>query len=462
MPRPPTLSPAHVPGTSGLDRGDVLSPAGRGDRTARRALARIDRRLLGTLGLVGMLATGIGMVLIAAAGANPRLVNASRAGFPDWMSGVFGHIAGKPSEVSFYALLLAMAGCYLLVLACARSVSARVALGIVVVLHLLFLLAPPLLSRDVFNYISYARIGAVHGLNPYLHGAGSSPFDPSYPFICCHHYANPYGPLFTLGSYAIVPFGAHAMLWLLKAAVALAGLGCVALVWKGARLQGRDPVAPALLVGLNPVWLVLTVGGAHNDLLMEVFAVGGIVLWLAGRQAAGTATVVVGLATKISAAVILPFMLVASDRRLRALVAATLTGLALIVLWLAVFGLDAPRGFGGAIGQQQQLFSQRSIPQQLGVLFGLGQRPQEIRLPLDLVALGVIAWLLWRTWRGADWIASAGWATFALLATTAWLLPWYVVWLLPLAALGDDRRLRIAALVATAYLIWARTPLILG
>ena len=43
--------------------------------------------------------------------------------------------------------------------------------------------------------------------------------------------------------------------------VGLAGLGCVALVWKGARLQGRDPLAPALLGGLNPVWLVLTVGG---------------------------------------------------------------------------------------------------------------------------------------------------------------------------------------------------------
>ena len=49
-----------------------------------------------------------------------------------------------------------------------------------------------------------------------------------------------------------------------------------------------------------------------------------------------------------------------------------------------------------------------------------------------------------------------------MLVTTAWLLPWYVCWLLPLAALGEDRRLRIAAFVATLYLIWARTPVILG
>ena len=462
MPCPPKLWPALARGTRDIVHRGTLTPALSEGRTPYSGLAPGTRRLLGTIGLIGMLAIGLAMVLIAAGGANPRLVNASRGGFPDWMAGVFGHIAGRPSEVAFYVLLLAMAVCYLVVLACVRSVSARVALAVVVALHLLFLLAPPLLSRDIFNYIAYARIGTVHDLNPYLHGAGVAPFDPTYPYICCHHYANPYGPLFTLGSYAIVPFGAPAMLWLLKAAVALAGLACVALVWKGARLQGRDPLGPALLVGLNPVWLVLTVGGGHNDLLMEIFAVGGIVLWLARRQAAGAATVVVGLATKVSAAVILPFMILASDRRLRALAAATATGLALIALWLLVFGLDAPRGFGGAIGQQQQLFSQRSIPQQLGVLLDLGPRPQEIRLPLNLLTAGIVAWLLWRTWRGADWIASAGWATFTLLATTAWLLPWYVVWLLPLAALGDDRRLRIAALVATAYLIWARTPLILG
>jgi hypothetical protein len=120
------------------------------------------------------------------------------------------------------------------------------------------------------------------------------------------------------------------------------------------------------------------------------------------------------------------------------------------------------RGFADAIGQQQQLFSQRSIPQQLAALFDLGARPQGLRVALNgLLGLAVL-YLLWRTWRGANWIAMAGWATFGVLATTAWLLPWYVVWLLPLAALGEDRRLQAAALVATAYLIWARTPLIVG
>ena len=48
---------------------------------------------------------------------------------------------------------------------------------------------------------------------------------------------------------------------------------------------------------------------------------------------------------------------------------------------------------------------------------------------------------LWRTARGADWRVAAGWSTLALLLSTAWLLPWYAIWPLPLAAVCGDRRL---------------------
>jgi hypothetical protein len=62
-------------------------------------------------------------------------------------------------------------------------------------------------------------------------------------------------------------------------------------------------------------------------------------------------------------------------------------------------------------------------------------------------------------WRGADWIAASGWTMFALLVTTAWLLPWYVTWLLPLAAISGDRRLRLASLALVAYVIVTRVTL---
>ena len=95
------------------------------------------------------------------------------------------------------------------------------------------------------------------------------------------------------------------------------------------------------------------------------------------------------------------------------------------------------------------------------------QRPQlGIRLALRIVihpcrpALPAkAATSLWRTARGADWRTAAGWTTLALLAATAWLLPWYVVWALPLAAVSADRRLRAVTLLFCAYAILIHLPL---
>jgi hypothetical protein len=64
-----------------------------------------------------------------------------------------------------------------------------------------------------------------------------------------------------------------------------------------------------------------------------------------------------------------------------------------------------------------------------------------------------LCWLLRRVWRGQiDWIAGAGWAMLAMLVASSSLLPWYVAWLLPLAALGRDRRLVTTAIVFTGVI----------
>ena len=59
----------------------------------------------------------------------------------------------------FALLLLGVTVGYLVVLACARAVSARWAIAGIVAVHVVFLLAPPLLSGDVFAYLQYARTG---------------------------------------------------------------------------------------------------------------------------------------------------------------------------------------------------------------------------------------------------------------------------------------------------------------
>jgi hypothetical protein len=103
-----------------------------------------------------------------------------------------------------------------------------------------------------------------------------------------------------------------------------------------------------------------------------------------------------------------------------------------------------------------------SVPNELSLHLtgaGLSHTGRTAATVLSALAMAVA---LWRAWRGADWITCAGWATLALLLGTAWLLPWYVTWLTPLAALGTSRRLRIATVLFIAYVCATRITFLLA
>jgi hypothetical protein len=223
----------------------------------------------------------------------------------------------------------------------------------------------------------------------------------------------------------------------------------------------RDARQAVLFVGLNPLLLLFGVGGAHNDFLLTLALTGGIALALTQRERAGAAALTVGVAIKASAALPLVFMLAGARDRKGALVGVAAAGAVLLALTAAVFGADALR-IVDTLRDQQDDVALSSVPNKVGVWLGLGGLTDGIRLvSIALLAAGV-AYLLHRTWRGASWIAAAGWATALLLVTTAWLLPWYLVWLLPLAALAGDRRLEAAALAVGAFVVYTRVDLWFG
>ena len=53
----------------------------------------------------------------------------------------------------------------------------------------------------------------------------------------------------------------------MKVMALLAGAGTLALVWRCAH-RGLEPDVAILIVGVNPLWVIYGLGGAHNDLLM--------------------------------------------------------------------------------------------------------------------------------------------------------------------------------------------------
>jgi hypothetical protein len=90
-----------------------------------------------------------------------------------------------------------------------------------------------------------------------------------------------------------------------------------------------------------------------------------------------------------------------------------------------------------------------SVPGTLSRILDAGVDPIRYLLAglfgLWLAAMGV--WVL----RGADWIRAAGWAMIGLLVATAWLVPWYLIWVLPLAAVSRDRLLIAATVALTGF-----------
>jgi alpha-1,6-mannosyltransferase len=407
---------------------------------------------LGTVALGG--AVAVSLWLAAGASSNQRLwffVPAGRHGTPEWMRGPLSALDLQLTHRSNAVLLVVLCACYVFALVKARDLSLRSALVAVGCAQLAFIAAAPLYSADIFGYLSYARLDVLHGIDPYLHGAAAAPHDAVRPYVGWDNAATPYGPLFTIATYPLAWLSVPAALWSLKLLAGAASLGCVALVARIAR-QLERPVVPAVLfVGLNPVLLAYGVGGGHNDFFAVLAMLAGVTFALGRREGAGSVSFVVAAALKAPAGMALAFLLVARRSR-RGIVAAAASTAVVAAITVAAFG-DGAFQIVHQIADQQQAVSLRSVPSNVAGLLGLDRVTNGMHLALAAMLVPGLAWLLWRTWRGGDWLGATGWATLLLLVTTSWLLPWYLVWLLPLAAVAGDARLRAATLVFTVYVL---------
>jgi hypothetical protein len=222
-----------------------------------------------------------------------------------------------------------------------------------------------------------------------------------------------------------------------------------------AAVRGADPSRAAALIALNPVVLVDVIGGAHNDALTALLVTAGVAT-LGRNEIAAGASVVCSAALKASALVAAPFALLAARGR-RKLVAAEIGALTIVgAVSYAAFGAT-PLNALGVLGLDQSLTSRHSVPSTLARVADLGVAPVHVTLELAYIAL--LAVLLVRTARGGDWVRAAGWAAFGLLVATSWLMPWYVLWVLPFAAVAGDGPLSVAALGLCAFQLANRVPL---
>jgi alpha-1,6-mannosyltransferase len=413
--------------------------------------------LAGWVGFAGVILSGA-LLALSAARTEVLLPESMRLGVPHGLAGAFGHGGIDLGLGGFVAALVVMFVSYTAMVRGAHRLTARPVLIGIACLNLLVLLAPVMLSTDVFSYIAYGRIGGVYGWNPYLLGPNAIGADPLYPFIGAQwvHVPTAYGPLFTGLSYVLAPLKIASNVMAYKTIAAVSSLVVVLMVWRAARLRGLDPVKAVAIVGLNPVIIIFGVGGGHNDLLMLAILLVGVYVLLAEKPRASGALIVTAAAVKLTAVVMLPFALAQSAgarsgaRGGRALLTGAGVAAAIIAGFsLAAFGIG-PVHLLGTLQHVQSEGGFHSVPGMILTLLGQSELTSVAGPILGAILLACVVWLVRRVWMGTlDWITAAGWATVVMLVTAGLLVPWYVAWLVPLAALSRDRRLLAVTVALT-------------
>ncbi len=375
---------------------------------------------------------------------------------PGWVLGIFGNGFGLHPD-AYLGLLYASVGLWVVLLVVARDLGLR-PIGIVAgLLITTFTLTGPLLSLDVFSYIAYARLGVEHGLNPYEYAPSAIPFDGAAARVDDYRDAvSVYGPLFTLATYPLGAIGVPAALWSLKL---VAGLSIAAIAWIVARLsslRGVDPATAVAFVALNPLVLVHLVGGAHNDGLMVAVAMASVAAALSSRPAAAGAGFVAAAAVKVSALLYAPFAFVGSRSRGRLLAGAAATLLLLAAVSLLAFGPHVGEALSVAGGNQDRI-SRWSVPGTLARITGADL--DTLRVLFGVAYAASVVGLLVAVGRGLDWVRAAGWASLGLLVASAYMVPWYLIWLLPIAAISRDRLLIGATILLTVFQVINGVPI---
>jgi len=336
---------------------------------------------------------------------------------------------------------------YLVALAASPGLSPaglRIAVGIAVVWRLALVLAPPLLSDDVYRSVWEGRI-QLHGGNPYLWSERPESErwldlrDGVWRGVNHKEYSAIYPPLWQLAAWGVAALSDT--LVAMKLFVVACELGALALLGAALRARGQPPER-LLVLAWSPLALVEIAGSGHNDAL-GLLAVAAALLALARcRPWPLAAALTAGIGAKL-----LPGLLaIAWLRRLRP---RHLIGIAVGCLAL---GLPYYLGARSDLWLSLESYSRywrfnESLFAPLAALLG---HEGAVRAGA-LLALGA-AGLAWR--RNVE-PAAAGMLVVAVwLALGPNILPWYALWLLPFLVLRDEpAALLFTGTVALAYLV---------
>lgn len=359
-----------------------------------------------------------------------------------------------PALLWLVAMGLVTAG-WLLAIRAARGIACQDAwlpvVGISALVLIAFALAYPATAIDVYIYAARSHLLTDYGLDP----STVSP-DRLWDFDAYVQYASqewaddtsPYGPLWNLIAAPATAFDGERIevaVLIFKAIMVAGTVATAALIHDIARRVQPDLALAATLAWLwCPIVLWEGLANAHNDVLLIMLVVAALWCWVTRHEGGVVPLLGAAALLKVVAVMLIPAAIVAIavrtgwNRRLLAIAGQTAL-LSLAALWVAF----AP--FYDIVGTLQAIQSQRdvwvtspalliaTIKDELGYTFDFG--PIYARFStavIVLLTLGGVA----VAWRRPDALARIGYEQlfwFLLLATSN-LRPWYVIWLVALAA----------------------------
>lgn len=309
----------------------------------------------------------------------------------------------------------------------------------------------PLNSRDLFHYIMEGRVLGKYGGNPFLIAPAAFPNDALTQFSNWKSYPSPYGPLWVLLAAGLTTLAGNNLFWSVVAfkLVGLASYSATGVfIWRARRASAKPALAATVLWLWHPLILIELVGNGHNDALMLAFLAGGFYFQVTGRLRAALLAVAVAALVKYAALPFLPLLLWHQARalpdwksRLRGAVrngwpVVLVAAVSLVPFWVGARTL-------GFLRESEQFYA--SLPHLLRTglrtLLPGGGATMAVRLLTASLLSGGYAVLLARTTASWDsFLRNAFWLTVLLLVTWSFFVPWYVAWLVFVAAMSGAAR----------------------
>jgi len=315
--------------------------------------------------------------------------------------------------------------------------------------------ALPANSADIFLYLAQGRIVGVYGANPYLHTYAE--IADSFSAYAWFGFPMTYGPV------ALPLLMAAGVLSQLSVVGAVYALKLVWLVVHGgncwllyALLRAWKPKVALyglFLFGFNPLVLLELLGNGHNDGLMIIFGLGAIYVLQCGRPSLAVWLALLAGLVKLPGLILWGAILVylVRQREWRGLLQGVL-GTVMVVLavkWMLFPTLESTLTLTNPVPWSYNSLHVLLIPviDRLSSLWyrALG-RPTIFALDRGVFAVLFFFFALWRLSRVRDleslvrevaqvWLG-------LLIGYAAWFWPWYITWLVPLAALTESGPLR--------------------